>query len=185
VSGGACTGLGIPPTKIDRILGIAKAYTTRVGEGPFPTELTGELGEAIRQRGGEFGATTGRPRRCGWLDIVALRYSATINGFTGIGLTKMDILDGMEKINICVGYKYNGKIYDNFPTDLEMLRRCEPVLQEIEGWKESTSGIKEISDLPKNALNYIKLIEDLISTKIQIISTGPKRDEIIVLEDQF
>jgi len=185
VSGGACTGLGIPPTKIDRILGIAKAYTTRVGEGPFPTELTGELGEAIRQRGGEFGATTGRPRRCGWLDIVALRYSSTINGFTGIGLTKMDILDGMEKINICVGYKYNGKIYDTFPTDLEMLIRCEPVLQEIDGWKESTSGIKDIRHLPKNALKYIKLIEDLISTKIQIISTGPKRDEIIVLEDQF
>ena len=185
VSGGACTGLGIPPTKIDRILGIAKAYTTRVGEGPFPTELTGELGEAIRQRGGEFGATTGRPRRCGWLDMVALRYSAAINGFTGIGLTKMDILDGMEKINICVAYRYNGKTYDNFPTDLEILRRCEPVLQEIDGWKESTSGIKEMSGLPRNALKYIKLIEELISTKIQIISTGPKRDEIIVLEDQF
>jgi adenylosuccinate synthase len=185
ISGGACTGLGIPPTKIDRILGIVKAYTTRVGEGPFPTELTGKLGETVRQRGGEFGATTGRPRRCGWLDIVALRYSATINGFTGIGLTKMDILDGMEKINICVGYKYNGKVYDNFPTDLEVLRRCEPVLQAIDGWKESTSGIKDFKDLPENAVSYIKLIEDLINTRIQIISTGPKRDEIIVLEEQF
>ena len=185
IAGGACTGAGIGPTKIDRILGIVKAYTTRVGEGPFPTELNDELGESIRQRGGEFGATTGRPRRCGWLDILGLRYSVSINGLTGIGLTKMDILDGLEKINLCVGYKYDGKVYDTFTTDLDMLKRCEPVYEEMPGWKESTVGIKEFDRLPSNAKSYIKKIEYLLKTPIQIISTGPKRDEIIVLDGQF
>ena len=185
IAGGACTGAGIGPTKIDRILGIVKAYTTRVGEGPFPTELNDELGESIRQRGGEFGATTGRPRRCGWLDILGLRYSGSINGLTGIGLTKMDILDGLEKINLCVGYKYDGKVYDTFTTDLDVLKRCEPVYEEMPGWKESTVGIKEFDRLPSNAKSYIKKIEYLLKTPIQIISTGPKRDEIIVLDGQF
>jgi adenylosuccinate synthase len=185
IAGGACTGAGIGPTKIDRILGIVKAYTTRVGEGPFPTELNDELGESIRQRGGEFGATTGRPRRCGWLDILGLRYSVSINGLTGIGLTKMDILDGLEKINLCVGYKYDGKVYDTFTTDLDVLKRCEPVYEEMPGWKESTVGIKEFDRLPSNAKSYIKKIEYLLKTPIQIISTGPKRDEIIVLDGQF
>jgi adenylosuccinate synthase len=185
IAGGACTGAGIGPTKIDRILGIVKAYTTRVGEGPFPTELNDELGESIRQRGGEFGATTGRPRRCGWLDILGLRYSVSINGLTGIGLTKMDILDGLEKINLCVGYKYDGKVYDTFTTDLDVLKRCEPVYEEMPGWKESTVGIKELDRLPSNAKSYIKKIEYLLKTPIQIISTGPKRDEIIVLDGQF
>jgi adenylosuccinate synthase len=185
ISGGACTGLGIAPTKINRILGIAKAYTTRVGEGPFPTELDCELGESIRQRGGEFGATTGRPRRCGWLDIVALRYAVSINGFTGIGLTKMDILDDMEKINICVGYKYDGKVYDNFPTDLEILRNCEPVYLEMDGWKESTIGIKDFGALPANARYYIRKIEELLGIDVDLISTGRKRDEIIVKKEQF
>ena len=185
IAGGACTGAGIGPTKIDRILGIVKAYTTRVGEGPFPTELNDELGESIRQRGGEFGATTGRPRRCGWLDILGLRYSVSINGLTGIGLTKMDILDSLEKIKLCVGYKYDGKVYDTFTTDLDVLKRCEPVYEEMPGWKESTVGIKEFDRLPSNAKSYIKKIEYLLKTPIQIISTGPKRDEIIVLDGQF
>ena len=185
ISGGACTGLGIPPTKIDKILGIAKAYTTRVGEGPFPSELTGELGEIIRQRGGEFGATTGRPRRCGWLDIIALRYATLINGFTGIGLTKMDILDDMDRIKICVGYKYDGRVYDTFPTDLEVLRRCEAVYEEVEGWKKSTVSITDFEKLPANAKKYIRTIENLITTEIPIISTGQRRDEIIVLKEQF
>jgi adenylosuccinate synthase len=185
ISGGACTGLGIAPTRINRILGIAKAYTTRVGEGPFPTELDCELGETIRQYGGEFGATTGRPRRCGWLDIVALRYAVTINGFTGIGLTKMDILDNMEKINICVGYKYEGKIYENFQTDLEILSRCEPVYIEMDGWKESTVGLTDFGALPANAKAFIKKIEELLTISVDIISTGRKRDEIIVINDQF
>jgi adenylosuccinate synthase len=185
IAGGACTGAGIGPTKIDRILGIVKAYTTRVGEGPFPTELNDELGESIRQRGAEFGATTGRPRRCGWLDILGLRYSVSINGLTGIGLTKMDILDSLEKIKLCVGYKYDGKVYDTFTTDLDVLKRCEPVYEELPGWKESTVGIKEFDRLPSNAKSYIKKIEYLLKTPIQIISTGPKRDEIIVLDGQF
>jgi adenylosuccinate synthase len=185
ISGGACTGLGIPPTKIDKILGIAKAYATRVGEGPFPSELTGELGEIIRQRGGEFGATTGRPRRCGWLDIIALRYATLINGFTGIGLTKLDILDDMDRIKICVGYKYDGRVYDTFPTDLEVLRRCEAVYEEVEGWKKSTVGITNFEKLPANAKKYIRTIENLINTEIPIISTGQRRNEIIVLKEQF
>ncbi|HMK56916.1 MAG TPA: adenylosuccinate synthetase, partial [Dissulfurispiraceae bacterium] len=185
ISGGACTGTGIGPTKINRILGIVKAYTTRVGEGPFPTELDNELGESIRQRGGEFGATTGRPRRCGWLDIVGLRYSVAINGLTGIGLTKMDILDGLKTIKICVGYKYDGKVYDAFSTDLDILKNCTPVYEEMPGWTESTIGIKDFSLLPANAKAYIKRIDELLATPIQIISTGQKRDEIIVLDSQF
>lgn len=185
IAGGACTGLGIGPTKINRILGIAKAYTTRVGEGPFPSELRDELGEAIRQRGGEFGATTGRPRRCGWIDIIALRYAASVNGLTGIALTKMDILDGMETVKLCVGYQYQGKFYDHFPTDLEVLTNCDPVFEEMEGWKESTIGIKDFNTLPANARKYIRKLEELLKTPIQIISTGQKRDEIIVVEEQF
>jgi adenylosuccinate synthase len=185
ISGGACTGLGIAPTKINRILGIVKAYTTRVGEGPFPTELTDELGESIRRRGGEFGATTGRPRRCGWLDIVALRYSTTINGFTGICLTKLDILDGMDKVKICVGYKYDGKSHQDFPTDLEALIKCKPEYIEIDGWKESTVGIKDVKDLPVNARKYISRIEEMLGVGVDIISTGQKRDEIITLKEQF
>jgi adenylosuccinate synthase len=185
ISGGACTGVGIGPTKIDRILGVVKAYTTRVGEGPFPTELDDDLGESIRQKGGEFGATTGRPRRCGWLDIVGLRYSVAINGLTGIGLTKLDILDGMDKIKLCVGYKYKDTVSDTFTTDLDVLKNCTPVYEEMPGWKESTIGIKEFRRLPADARAYIKKIEELLKTPIQIISTGQKRDEIIVRKEQF
>ncbi len=185
IAGGACTGLGIGPTKINRIIGIVKAYTTRVGEGPFPTELTDELGEAIRQKGGEFGATTGRPRRCGWIDIIALRYAVAINGLTGIAITKMDILDGLEKIKICVGYVCGGKKYDTFTTDLDVLRNCTPVYEEMPGWKESTIGIKSFDALPANAKKYIRKLEELLSTPIDIISTGQKRDEIIMVKDQF
>jgi adenylosuccinate synthase len=185
IAGGACTGIGIGPTKIDRILGIVKAYTTRVGEGPFPTELDNDLGESIRQRGGEFGATTGRPRRCGWIDIVGLRYAVSINGLTGIGLTKMDILDGMEKIKLCIGYQHEKKLYETFTTDLEVLRNCTPVYEEMPGWKQSTIGIKDFDRLPTEAKAYIKKIEDLLKTPIQIVSTGQKRDEIIVRVEQF
>ncbi len=185
IAGGACTGLGVGPTKINRVLGIVKAYTTRVGEGPFPTELKDELGESIRQKGGEFGATTGRPRRCGWLDIVILKYAIRINGLTGIALTKMDILDGMDKLKICVGYKYNGKLYEEFPKEAEILENCEPVYEEVEGWKESTLGIRDLDNLPENARQYIKKIEEMLKTEAQIISTGQKRDEIIVMKEQF
>lgn len=185
IAGGACTGLGVGPTKIKKVLGIVKAYTTRVGEGPFPTELKDEIGESLRHKGGEFGATTGRPRRCGWLDIVILKYAIRINGLTGIALTKMDILDGMDKLKICVGYKYNGKLYDEFPKETDVLENCEPVYEEVRGWKESTLGIKEFDKLPVNAKKYIKKIEEMLKTEVQIISTGQKRDEIIVLKEQF
>jgi len=185
IAGGVCTGLGVGPTKIKKVLGITKAYTTRVGEGPFPTEMKDELGEAIRQKGGEFGATTGRPRRCGWLDTVLLTHAIRINGLTGIALTKLDILDGLGMIKICTGYKYKGKMFKNFPKEIEVLSQAKPVYEELEGWKESTVGIKEFKRLPANAKKYIKRIETLLDTKIQIISTGQKRDEIIVLKDQF
>jgi adenylosuccinate synthase len=184
-AGGACTGAGISPLKIKRILGIVKAYTTRVGGGPFPTEIKDELGESIRQKGGEYGATTGRPRRCGWLDTVALRYSVRLNRFTGLALTKLDILDGLDKIKICMGYKYNGKVYEDFPKEIEVLENCEPVYVEMDGWKESIIGIKKFEKLPENAKRYIRKIQGILKTKIQIISTGEKRNEIIILKEQF
>ncbi|MFA6056374.1 MAG: adenylosuccinate synthase, partial [Thermodesulfovibrionales bacterium] len=136
-AGGACTGLGIGPTKISKVLGVVKAYTTRVGAGPFPTEIKDSLGDAIREKGGEYGATTGRPRRCGWLDMVILRHSARINGLTGIAITKLDILDGLETIKICTSYKHNGKTYKEFPKELNIFQECEPVYEEIKGWKDS------------------------------------------------
>lgn len=185
IAGGACTGLGVGPTKIKKVLGITKAYTTRVGEGPFPTELKDELGESIRQKGGEFGATTGRPRRCGWLDIVVLKHAIRINGLTGIALTKLDILDGLDTIKICTGYKYKGTVYKNFPKEIDVLKEALPVYEKLKGWQESTLGVREMKKLPANARTYIKRIEALLDTKIQIISTGQKRDEIIVLKDQF
>jgi adenylosuccinate synthase len=166
-------------------LGITKAYTTRVGEGPFPTEMKDALGESLRQKGGEFGATTGRPRRCGWLDTVVLKHAIRINGLTGIALTKLDILDGLDTIKICTGYKYKGTMYKNFPKEIEVLTQVRPVYEELEGWQENTVGIKEFKRLPANAKKYIKRIETLLDTKIHIISTGQKRDEIIVLKEQF
>ncbi|MFZ5996904.1 MAG: adenylosuccinate synthase [Nitrospirota bacterium] len=185
IAGGACTGLGVGPTKINKVVGIVKAYTTRVGSGPFPTELKDDLGEMIRQKGGEFGATTGRARRCGWLDMLILKHAKRINGLTGIALTKLDILDGLEAVKICVGYKYNGKIYEEFPKEIEILENCKPVYKRFKGWSESTIGIKEFDKLPENARKYIKTIERMLKVKVQIISTGQKRDEIIILKEQF
>lgn len=185
IAGGACTGLGIGPTRISKVLGVVKAYTTRVGSGPFPTEITGPVGEEIRAKGGEFGATTGRPRRCGWLDTVILRHAALINGFSGIALTKLDILDGLEKIKICTAYKYKGKVYRDFPKELVVFENCEPVYEEIEGWKESTLGIEEFDELPAQARSYIMKIEALIGVKADMISTGPKRNELITLRQEF
>jgi adenylosuccinate synthase len=185
IAGGACTGLGVGPTRINKVLGVVKAYTTRVGGGPLPTEIKDELGESIRQKGGEFGATTGRPRRCGWLDILILKHSVRINGLTGIALTKLDILDGMDKLKISVGYKYSSKVYDDFPKEIEVLENCEPIYEEVDGWKQSTLGIKDINKLPANARKYIKKIEEILKTEVQIVSTGQKRDETIVLKEQF
>jgi adenylosuccinate synthase len=185
VAGGACIGLGVGPTRIDRVLGIAKAYTTRVGSGPFPTELDDAVGEGMRARGNEYGATTGRPRRCGWLDIVGLRYAARVNGLTGIGLTKLDILDGMETVKLCIAYTCNGTTYETFPKELDVLSTCVPVYEEMPGWTESTEGVKQFDKLPVNAQNYIRRIEKLTGVEIQIISTGQKRDQIMILKEQF
>lgn len=186
-AGGACTGLGISPLRIDGIIGVMKAYTTRVGGGPFPTELKDKTGESLRERGGEYGATTGRPRRCGWLDAVSLRHSIRVNGFTGIALTKLDVLDTMEKIKICVAYEYNynGEIVrvKEIPNSCDILERCKPVYKELKGWGSNTGGVKGLKDLPKNARIYINYIEDLLNVRIEIISTGQRRDETIILRN--
>jgi len=184
-AGGACTGLGIGPTKISKVLGVVKAYTTRVGAGPFPTEIKDSLGDAIREKGGEYGATTGRPRRCGWLDMVILRHSARINGLTGIAITKLDILDGLETIKICTSYKHNGKIYKEFPKELNIFQECEPVYEETKGWTESTIGIKDFEKLPDAAKAYVKKIENMLGVEAHIISTGQRRDELIQIQEQF
>ncbi len=184
-AGGACTGLGIGPTRIDGVLGVSKAYTTRVGGGPFPTELKDETGESLRTKGREYGATTGRPRRCGWLDTVLVRYSVRINGFNGIALTKLDILDEYPEIKICVGYKYKGKVYDEMPHEHSVLWGCEPVYEKIEGWQESTIGIKVYNNLPAKAQAYIKRVEDLVGVSIDIISTSQKRYDTIIKQNPF
>ncbi|NJD55593.1 MAG: adenylosuccinate synthase [Nitrospirae bacterium] len=185
VAGGACTGLGIGPTKISRVLGIVKAYTTRVGSGPFPTELHDKTGELIRRKGGEFGATTGRARRCGWLDTVILRHSCRVNGLSGVVLTKLDILDGMDALKICTAYSYKGKMLTEMPKELSVFEKCVPVYEEVKGWKESTLGIRDFNKLPKKAQAYIRRIEALIGVKAAIVSTGQKRDELILLQEPF
>jgi adenylosuccinate synthase len=185
IAGGACTGLGIGPTRISKVLGVVKAYTTRVGSGPFPTEIEGGVGEEIRAKGGEFGATTGRPRRCGWLDTVILRHAAMINGFSGMAITKLDILDDLKTIKICTAYKHRGKVYRHFPKEADIFGNCTPVYEEVEGWNTSTIGIREFKKLPLKTQKYIKRIEQLVGVKAHLISTGQKRDELITLKNQF
>lgn len=177
--GGACSGTGVPPTKIHKVIACVKAYTTRVGEGPFPTEFKDELKDIIREKGREFGATTGRPRRCGWFDSVLVRYAVIINGVTALAMMKMDVLDDLEKIKICVGYKFKGKLFKTFPMDFEVLSKAEPVYETVPGWQTSTSGIRQFKKLPVNAQRYIKRLEELLKVKVEIISVGSKRDEII------
>jgi adenylosuccinate synthase len=184
-AGGACTGLGIGPNTITEIMGIVKAYTTRVGSGPFPTEQTNEIGELLRSRGKEFGATTGRPRRCGWADTLVIRHSARVNGLTSIALTKLDVLDTLEEIKICVGYKYQGKLYEEMPGDLAVLEKGTPQYITMPGWKQTTIGIKKYDDLPKKARTYVEKLCRLCGVKPAIISTGARRDETIVLERPF
>ena len=180
-AGGACTGAGIGPTKIDEVVGVVKAYTTRVGNGPFPTELTDEMGERIRSIGHEFGATTGRPRRCGWLDIVILRLAARINGLSSMAVTRVDILDELEEIKICTHYRYNGEDLMHFPSDLKVLAKCEPVYEVFKGWQAPTSGIRSWADLPARARIYLNRIKELTRTPISIVSVGPDREETIVV----
>ncbi|MGI6685543.1 MAG: adenylosuccinate synthase [Bacillota bacterium] len=185
IAGGACIGAGIGPTKIGKVYGVVKAYTTRVGEGPFPTELTDAVGEKIRKEGFEFGTTTGRPRRCGWFDAVIVRYSVRMSGLTGIALTKLDVLDKLEEIKICHGYEYQGKILKEFPASLKTLGECKPIYEVMEGWKEDTTQAKTFEELPENAKKYVKRIEELAGVKVSIVAVGPKRDQTIIREELY
>ena len=185
VAGNACCGSGVGPKAIDGVTGIVKAYTTRVGAGPFPTELHDAIGEAIQKKGVEFGATTGRKRRCGWMDMVMIRNAVRLNGLTGLAITKLDVLGGLEEIKICTGYKYKNDILDYFPADLAVLEACEPVYETMPGWEEDISMIRSFDDLPEKAIDYLKRLEELSETPIQIVSVGPGRDETILVSNPF
>ncbi|MDZ7374786.1 MAG: adenylosuccinate synthase [candidate division KSB1 bacterium] len=184
-SGGACTGLGIGPTFIDRVLGVAKAYVTRVGNGPLPTELTGELGEALRRWGGEYGATTGRPRRCGWFDAVAARYAARVNGLDALLITKLDVLDQLETIRVCVAYEVDGERLETFPADCALLSRARPVYRDFAGWRRSICETTRWSDLPREAQHYVRALEELCGTPIALLSVGSERGRTIILRDDL
>lgn len=181
-AGGVCTGLGIGPKSIHSILGIAKAYTTRVGSGPFPTELADARGEKIAARGDEFGATTGRPRRCGWFDALAVRYACRVNGIDRIALTKPDVLEGMDKVEICTAYKYKGKVLKSFPPEPWILEKVVPVYKAMPGWKDSVRKARQDASLPAAFKDYVRTIEDLIQTRVGLVSTGVERDDTILLE---
>jgi adenylosuccinate synthase len=181
-AGGIATGLGISPKHVHAIMGVSKAYTTRVGSGPFPTEVLGDLGEKMRTRGNEFGSTTGRPRRCGWFDGPAARYASMINGLDSIAITKIDVLDAFAEIPFCVDYKYKGSVLTEFPADAATLANIEPVYKNVKGWQTSLAGLKEWSALPSLAQDYLKFLSDYLSVKISMVSTGPGRDETIHLD---
>lgn len=176
-AGGASTGSGVGPTKIDKVIGVVKAYTTRVGEGPFPTEFSKDLMEHIRQKGKEFGATTGRPRRCGWFDSVIVKHSVMVNGIDEIVVTKLDVLDDLAALKICTGYRSGGKVYKDFPADIKVLTDCKPIYEELPGWEADTTGITAYSKLPKNAKNYLKRIQEILKTKIVLVSVGSERKQ--------
>jgi len=185
VAGNASCGSGIGPTQIQGVIGVSKAYTTRVGSGPFPTELNDAVGEHLRKEGGEFGATTGRPRRCGWLDLVVLRHAVRVNGLTGLVLTKLDILSGLKEIKVCTAYKRRGQLIKEFPSSVEVLEECEPVYESFKGWKEPISSVRKIAKLPLAAQRYIKKIEKALGITTVIVSVGPSRDEQIFLKNPF
>jgi len=185
VAGNACCGAGIGPTQIHGVIGMVKAYTTRVGAGPFPTELFDAVGDGIQERGAEFGATTGRRRRCGWLDTVVVRNSARLNSLTGLAITKLDVLSGLETVKICNAYQYRNDRLEEFPAVLKVLEQCKPIYEEMPGWTEDITKAKHFDDLPENAKAYLKRIEDLTETPIQIVSVGAGREETILLENPF
>jgi adenylosuccinate synthase len=183
-AGGACTGTGVGPTRIDGVIGISKAYTTRVGEGPFPTELSDDIGEMIRRKGQEFGASTGRPRRCGWFDAVVVRYSHLINNLNSLVITKLDVLDELKEIKICTGYRYKGSLIRSFPPDIQELGECQPEYLTVKGWNQKTAGIQDYDQLPALAKDYLKRLSDLVNIKISVVSTGPDRNETIMMDPQ-
>jgi adenylosuccinate synthase len=185
VAGAVCAGAGIGPTKIDRVLGITKAYTTRVGGGPFPTEETGAMGEKLRELGSEFGATTGRPRRCGWLDAVMLREAATVNGFTALAMNKLDVLAGIEELHVATAYRVDGKLTEDFPMTLADIECAEPVYETLAGWSEDVSGCRVFEELPQNARDYVERIEALVGVPVEILSVGPGRDATIARTEPF
>lgn len=185
VAGQAAAGSGQGPNAIDYVLGIAKAYTTRVGSGPFPTELHDDIGKGLGERGHEFGTVTGRPRRCGWFDAVLVRQSAKVNGITGIALTKVDVLDGLKELKVCVGYKLDGETLDYFPASADKQTRVEPIYETMEGWSESTRGARTWADLPATAVKYVRRIEELIETPVASLSTSPERMDTILVHDPF
>jgi adenylosuccinate synthase len=178
--GGCCTGLGVPPTAIDRVIAIVKAYSTRVGNGPFPTERDDEIGSHLRRVGQEFGATTGRPRRCGWLDLVALRYTGMVNGFTELAITKLDVLTGLDQIAVCTAYRSGGRLTTRFPSDSQTLESVEPVYEYMPGWSENVTDATTPDELPVAALDYLRFVQDFLGTPIRLVSTGPKRSQTIV-----
>jgi adenylosuccinate synthase len=185
LAGNACCGAGVGPGQIDDVIGIVKAYTTRVGKGPFPTELLDDIGDKIQEKGAEFGATTGRRRRCGWLDTVLLRNSARLNGLSSVAITKLDVLGEIESLKICSGYEYKGEKMDDFPASLNVLAECQPIYETLPGWPEDISGIKNFDDLSQNVKNYLKRVEELIETPISIVSVSPERDATMVLSNPF
>jgi len=185
VAGNACCGSGVGPKQIDEVIGIVKAYTTRVGAGPFPSELFDDIGDQIQKTGAEFGATTGRRRRCGWLDTVILKNSVRLNGLTGLAITKLDVLDGLDSVKICTGYEYKGEIISDFPASLDVLADCKPVYETLPGWAEDLSVLRKIEDFPPNAKSYLDRIAELTETDLHIVSVGPDRDQTIVLKHPY
>jgi adenylosuccinate synthase len=185
LAGNACCGAGVGPKQIDAVIGIVKAYTTRVGKGPFPAELFDDIGDSIQKRGAEFGATTGRKRRCGWLDTVILRNAVRLNGLSGLAITKLDVLDGLQSLNICTAYEYQGETLEDFPASLKILAECKPIYETLPGWSEDISKINKLENLPQSARNYLNRIEELTQTPIHIISVGADRDQTIVLKNPF
>jgi len=184
-SGGACTGSGVSPREIHEVIGISKAYATRVGSGPFPTELEDETGEMLRQAGREFGSTTGRPRRCGWFDALVARYAVRVNGLSGIAITKLDVLSGLEIVKVCTGYSYQGTVLDEIPASLEVMEQCTPIYEELPGWTEDITNVKSLADLPENARNYVARMAELSGAPVVLVSVGPRRDETIMLRNPF
>ncbi len=185
VIGGVCSGAGVGPRHIHEVIGITKAYTTRVGGGPFPSELTGSEGDKLRQDGDEYGATTGRPRRCGWFDAVAVRHAVRLSGLTGLALTKLDVLTGSPRIRVCTAYRAGGKLLRHFPASLKVMETLEPVWEEFPGWQEPVTGARSVADLPANARRYMERLEELVETEIVIVSVGPDRDQTILLKNPF